>query len=157
MLEDPAQLHLLYELACAFAARIDLDELSAFVVQKCREVLDAEGAAILLFDQERNELYFPYVADVDATAGARVRNLRFPAERGFAGSVLRDGRPLRVDDAATDPRFYGGVDRESGVTTGACRRCCDTATRRRRKCSFAAASRTSLAMQRAHRKATTSP
>jgi len=119
MAEDAARLRLLYELGCAFAARIDLDELSAFIVQKCREVLDAEGAAILLCDRERNELYFPYVADVDAGAGARVRSLRFPADRGIAGAVLRDGRPLRIDDAANDPRFYGGVDRESGVTTRA--------------------------------------
>ena len=119
MTADAARLRLLYELGCAFAARIDLDELSAFVVQKCREVLDAEGAAILLCDRERNELYFPYVADVDATAGARVRNLRFPADRGIAGVVLRDGQPLRIDDAANDPRFYRGVDRESGVTTRA--------------------------------------
>lgn len=112
-------MRLLYDLGCAFAARIDLDELSAFVVRQCREVLDAEGAAILLCDRERNELYFPYVADVDTRAGARVRTLRFPADRGIAGAVLRDGKPLRIDDAATDPRFYRGVDRESGVTTRA--------------------------------------
>lgn len=119
MTEDSARLRLLYELGCAFAARIDLDELNAFVVQKCREVLDAEGAAILLLDPERDELYFPYVADVDAEAAARLLSLRFPAQRGIAGAVLRSGRPVRVDDVATDPRFYGGVDRHTGITTRA--------------------------------------
>lgn len=117
--EDSARLRLLYELGCAFAGRIDLDELSAFVVQKCREVLDAEGAAILLFDAERKELYFPYVADVDTEATARLRSLRFPADRGIAGAVLRSGQPLRVDDVATDPRFYRGVDQHTGLTTRA--------------------------------------
>lgn len=117
--DDAARLRLLYDLGCAFAARMQLDELSAFVVQKCREVLDAEGAAILLFDVERDELYFPYVADVDAEAQARLRNLRFPAGRGIAGAVLRSGRPLRVDDVSSDPRFYGIVDQRTGVTTRA--------------------------------------
>jgi hypothetical protein len=56
---DSAQLRLLYELGCAFAAQIDLDALSALVVRKCRDVLDAEGAAILLLDPVRDELYFP--------------------------------------------------------------------------------------------------
>jgi hypothetical protein len=60
-----------------------------------------------------------YVADLDTEAATRVLRLRFPADRGIAGTVLRDGRPLRVDDAAGDPRFYGGIDRESGVTTRA--------------------------------------
>jgi serine phosphatase RsbU (regulator of sigma subunit) len=119
MPDDAARLRLLYELGCAFASRMQLDELSAFVVQKCREVLDAEGAAILLLDAERDELYFPYVADVDAEAQERLLNLRFPAGSGIAGAVLRSGRPLRVDDVSTDPRFYGVVDRHTGLTTRA--------------------------------------
>ena len=118
MAEDAAQLRLLYELGCAFAARIDLDELSALVVQRCREVLEAEGAAILLFDAERDELYFPYV-DAEPGVAARLLSMRFPADRGIAGSVLRSSQSLRIDDVASDPRFFGGVDRHTGVTTRA--------------------------------------
>ena len=114
---DSGRLRLLYELGCAFAARVELDDLVALVVRKCREVLDAEGAAVLLLDAERHELYFPYVADEDPAVAARLRELRFPADQGIAGAVLRDGRPLRVDDVAHDPRFYRGVDRQSGLTT----------------------------------------
>ena len=51
-------LKLLYDLGCAFAARIELDELISFVVVKCREALEAEGASVLLLDRERNEFYF---------------------------------------------------------------------------------------------------
>jgi serine phosphatase RsbU (regulator of sigma subunit) len=119
MPDDATRLRLLYELGCAFAARMQLDELSAFVVRKCREVLDAEGAAILLLDSAHDELYFPYVADVDAEAQARLSNLRFPAGRGIAGAVLRSGRALRVDDVSADPRFFSVVDRQTGLTTRA--------------------------------------
>src|SRR5207253_10049023 len=37
--------------------------------------------------------------------------------RGLAGTVVRTGKPLRVDDAATDSRFYGEIDRSSGLVT----------------------------------------
>ena len=110
---------LLYELGCAFAERKELDELVPLVMAKCREVLDAEGASVLLLDVQRNELYFPYVAQEDAAAAAQLRELRFPADRGIAGAVLQGGRSIRVDDAASDPRFYGGVDRHTRITTRA--------------------------------------
>ena len=41
--EDAARLRLLYDLACAFAARTALDERVPLVVTQCREALDAEG------------------------------------------------------------------------------------------------------------------
>ena len=114
---DTDRARLLHELACAFAARMNLDDLIPFVVAQCRDVLHAEGAAVLLLDAERQELFFPYVENADPTVAARLRDLRFPADRGIAGAVLRTGRAMRVDEVATDPRFYTGVDRESGLTT----------------------------------------
>jgi phosphoserine phosphatase RsbU/P len=117
MNEDAPRLRLLYELGCAFAAQVDLDELSAVVIAKCREVLRAEGAAILLLDSERNELYFPYVADEDPEVSNRLRQLRFAATHGVAGAVLQSGHPLQVDDVSADARFYDGVDRRTGLTT----------------------------------------
>jgi len=115
--DDAERLRLLYELGCAFAARVDLHELSAEVVARCREVLHAEAASILLLDAPRQELYFPYVADEDPAVATRLLSLRFPADRGIAGAVLRSGRSVRVDDVANDPRFYGDVDRRTGLIT----------------------------------------
>jgi sigma-B regulation protein RsbU (phosphoserine phosphatase) len=117
VLEDRLQLRLLYELGNAFAARVELDELVGLVLVKCCEVLDAEAASVLLLDAARNELYFPYLADENPEVAARLRSLRFPADRGIAGAVLRTGQALRVDDVASDPRFYTGADRHSGLTT----------------------------------------
>jgi histidine kinase len=111
------RLRLLYELGCAFAARIELADLLAFVLAKCREVLDAEGASVLLLDPASGELYFPYVAEADPAIAARLRTLRFPADQGIAGAVLRSGRSQCIDNAAADTRFYGGVDRDTGMTT----------------------------------------
>ena len=117
MFDDSARLRLLHELGRAFAARTDLDELCGVVTRECAGVLRAEGASILLLDPETNELYFPYVANADADAAARLRRLRFPADHGIAGHTLTHGQAVRVDDTTTDLRFYGGIDHASGVMT----------------------------------------
>ncbi len=107
----------LYDLGCAFAARLEMDQLIPFVVAKCREVLDAEGASVLLLDQERNELYFPYISEENPEVAERLARLRFSAELGIAASALKTCATLRIEDAQTDPRFYHGIDLLSGLTT----------------------------------------
>ena len=117
--EETARFRLLYDLGCAFAARIELDELIPLVVAKCCEVFDAESAAVLLLDTERKELYFPYVAGTAHDVASQLGSVRFPADQGIVGEVLRTGRALRVDDAQTDPRFYPDIDRSTKLTTRA--------------------------------------
>src|SRR5436309_1198546 len=110
---------LAFELGRAFAQFLDLDGLLAFAVTKCREVLNAAGVAVLFVDRETNQLYFPYVAEEDPVVAARVRRARLPIDQGIAGAVLSSGRSLRVDDSATDSRFYRGVDQMTGLDTRA--------------------------------------
>ena len=113
-----ARFRLIYDLANAFASRLEIDDLIPFVLAECREILSAGGVSILLFDAERDELYFPYVAEQDAEVGQRLMNLRFPASRGIAGAVLKTGRAEKVDDVRSDPRFYSEADRRSRMPTG---------------------------------------
>src|SRR5262249_10930878 len=91
---DIAWLRKVYELGNAFAERLDLDDLIPFVLAKCRELLNAEGIAVLFIDPERNELYFPYVSQDDPEVARRLTGLRFPAERGQSGAA---GRPLGAE------------------------------------------------------------
>jgi Nif-specific regulatory protein len=116
-LDDAARLRLLYELGNAFAARLDLNDLLPLVVEKCRDVIEAEGAAVLFHDRDTDELYFPYAASDDPDVTARLLRARFPSDRGVAGAVITTGRSMRVDDVALDPRFYPGVDQKTGFTT----------------------------------------
>jgi Nif-specific regulatory protein len=115
--DEPSRFSLLYDLGCTFAARLELDELVPLVIQKCREVLDAEGAAVILLDDTTHELFFPYVAEEDREVADRLVRLRFPAHLGIAGAVLQSAEPVRVDDVSSDPRFYPEIDRLSGLTT----------------------------------------
>ena len=117
-LVDERRLRLLYELGCAFAERTELDELIPLVVAKCREVLRAHGAAVLLLDARTDELYFPYVAQERPSVAAELLRTRFPAHLGVAGAVLQSGRASRVDDASSAPQFYGQIDRRTNSRTG---------------------------------------
>ncbi|HEY2774994.1 MAG TPA: GAF domain-containing SpoIIE family protein phosphatase [Candidatus Binatia bacterium] len=113
----PERLRLLYDLGCAFAGQARLDDLVELVLEKCREVLGAEAASILLHDRERGELYFPYVAERTAETEEDLHRFRFPADRGIAGAVLAGSLAVKIDDTASDARFYRGVDRHTGRVT----------------------------------------
>ena len=114
---DADRLHLLYDLACAFATRLNLDELITLVVDQCQEVFEAEGASVLLHDQGTDELYFPFVVSRDPEIAERLAKLRFPADQGIAGTVLRTGEAVRVDDGENDERVFRGADEQTGATT----------------------------------------
>jgi signal transduction histidine kinase len=115
--ETPHPLSLLYEVSRSFSERIDLGELIPFVIDKTRELLCAESSAVLLLDEERQELYFPFAADVAPDVAQRLNQVRFPADQGIAGWVVRHGIPQLVPDVTKDARWYPGVDRETGAHT----------------------------------------
>jgi hypothetical protein len=115
----PASRRLAYELGHLLGQPRDLEELLSLGTARCRELLDAEGVAVLLLDRARNELYFPYVAEEKPFVAARLRQARFPADRGFAGAALVGCALLRCDDVSRDPRFFPGVDELTGRTTRA--------------------------------------
>jgi Nif-specific regulatory protein len=108
---------LLLELSRAFSARIELDELLPLVLEHTKDVLDGEGCSIMLLDPKAEELYFPVTSDASPDLEERLRHIRFPADRGVSGSVLRSGRAELVSDVAADARFYPAVDEEMGVHT----------------------------------------
>ncbi len=108
---------LLYDLGCAFSSHIEIEELFPFVVNKCCEVFEAGGASILLLDEEAQELFFPYVAETDAEVSSSLRELRIPADKGIAGSVIQTGRGVRVDNVKDSSKFLSDVDETTGFET----------------------------------------
>ena len=112
-MDEEVRFRLLYDLGCAFAARIEIDQLIPLVVTKCREALDAEGASVLLLDDERKELYFPYISEEDPEVAQRLARLRFSAELGIAAAAL-EGRQSargqrRAERSSPVPGYRQGV------------------------------------------------
>lgn len=111
------RLELLYDLGCRFAECIELDELIEVVVERCRETLGAEGASVLLLDEEAGELYFPYVSSERPEVAGELARMRLPADQGIAGMVMSGGEAMHVADASTDERIFREVDERTGRTT----------------------------------------
>ena len=70
------QFSLLLELSRAFSALIELEELLPTVIAKTQEVLQAESCALLLMDEERQELFFPVTSDVSPETAERLKTIR---------------------------------------------------------------------------------
>jgi len=95
----------------------NLDAVLAFITGEVRELLDVEGASVILLDDARKEFYFRRSAFDDTETGRRMSEVRFPADKGVAGEVLRTGRPMIVNDTAASPFFYAAVDEKAAFRT----------------------------------------
>ncbi len=112
-----ARLELLCELNRRLATFGSLDELLTHATSRTRELFDAEGCALLLVDHATREFRFPVSSQRATNAAARLGEIRFPIQQGVAGWVLANGKAVAIDDVQHDPRFYAGVDRDTGTTT----------------------------------------
>jgi phosphoserine phosphatase len=87
----------------------ELDTLLAAISESARAVLGCERVSVFLHDPHADELY--------VRLGTDIRGVRFPADRGIAGSAFKSGDVITVPDAYADPRFNPAVDRETGYVT----------------------------------------
>ncbi len=95
----------------------DLEELLDYVSSEVKNLLDAEGALVILTDEERRELFFRGAAYDDSDTQQRIKEISFPAKKSIAGKVIRTGKPVIVEDTSKDPDFYSGVDKKLGYRT----------------------------------------
>ena len=95
----------------------NLEELLDFVAEEVKGIMDVEGAFVILLDKEKNEFFFFAVSYDDQHTKYRAKEVRFPADRGISGRVLKTGKEAIVNDTSKDPDFHPFVDRELGLTT----------------------------------------
>lgn len=76
--------------------------------------LQAERATVFLLLADENELEF---WALDHLCRNSLRSQRMPASAGIVGTVIRTRKAEIVDDAQNDPRFYKGIDQETGFVT----------------------------------------
>jgi PAS domain S-box-containing protein len=88
----------------------ELEGLLDYVSGEVKRLLGVESALVILLDQERKEFLFKGAAYEDTTRESRIKEVRFPADKGVAGKVLRTGKPVIVPDTSKDPDFYPFVD-----------------------------------------------
>jgi Nif-specific regulatory protein len=88
----------------------DLSALLDLIAREATKLLDCERASIFLLDRERDELWSKVALGSDEI-------LRFKASSGIAGAAITGGRIVNVLDAYSDPRFFAGIDSQTGYRT----------------------------------------
>jgi Nif-specific regulatory protein len=111
------ELQALYELAQALYAINDLDRLLQLAVERAMALLEVESLAVILLDTEAQELYFKVADHRRSGVKQRLREVRFFAHQGIAGWVVQRGIFALVPDVSQDPRWYPGVDVQTGMQT----------------------------------------
>jgi adenylate cyclase len=101
----------LLELTESVSLDLHLDGLLARIVEASAELLDAERATLFVHDPATSELWSRM------TGGAKIEEIRIPADLGIAGSAFTSAQVLNIPDAYADPRFNQQIDARTGYRT----------------------------------------
>lgn len=110
-LEEVAFLH---RTGQALAASLEMEDVLRSLLESVREHFRVEAASVALVDEATGELVFRVAA---GAAADQVAGIRLKPGQGIAGWVAQTGLPIIVPSVETDPRWYSGVDRETGFRT----------------------------------------
>ena len=94
------------------AQRLDL--LLPTIMDTARDLLETEGASLLLYDAETDELIFDVAR---GKGGSLLASKRIPPGQGIAGECARTRQPIVVHDAATDARVLRSIGEEIDFVT----------------------------------------
>ena len=100
------QLHRLVELSVTLNSTLDLDALLQLITSTATELLECEGASILLYDEKNPRLYFAAATGSDP---AQLAEIPVPIENSLAGTIFRTNQHIILNDVKQDPRHYSLV------------------------------------------------
>jgi len=105
-------LELLSEMGQDFVSTRDLAASLRRAVQHISDYVGAEGGALFMLEDEGQTL------KCHASVGpTEITGLTLPSNQGIVGRSVQDNAPEIIRDAQNDPRFYKGVDEQTGFTT----------------------------------------
>lgn len=107
----------LYRVAKALPQYQSLDERLEFIIKEVKDIIGLTGASVILLDEKKNEFFFREAVYEDGETDKRIKEIRFPADKGVAGYVYKTGKPLIVPDYPKSPYYFGQVDEQSGYKT----------------------------------------
>ena len=99
--EQLAQLTSLLEVSQLLTSSLEIDELLRLILAAVSRLMEADSSSLLLVDATTNDLV--YRVPVGA-ADDRLREVRLKAGEGVAGWVVKERRPVLLNQAEQDPR-----------------------------------------------------
>jgi len=100
-------LAVLSEISQEINASLNLDQVLASAAQQIRKLIDYEIFAVLLPEENTNNLYIRFAIGHRAEV---VENWRIPVGEGIIGAAAALGQPIRVGDVSKDRRYLPAVD-----------------------------------------------
>ena len=91
----------LNDLARDLASTLELSALLNRIVLAASELLDAQAASIMLYDEKEAQLRFETTTNLDDPL---VHGVVVPVENSIAGWIVTNRQPIIISDAQQDPR-----------------------------------------------------
>lgn len=101
----------LVKIGRSITAVTDINVLLKVIAEETKIAIQADRCTVFMYDKEKNELWSKVALGMDS------QEIRFPADRGLAGYVVKTGEPLNIPDAYNDSRFNPDIDKETGYRT----------------------------------------
>ena len=101
----------LVKIGRSITAVTDIDVLLKVIAEETKIAIQADRCTVFMLDKDKNELWSK------VALGLGSQEIRFPADKGLAGYVVKTGEPLNIPDAYNDPRFNSDIDKETGYKT----------------------------------------
>jgi adenylate cyclase len=111
LIAEVRRLRLLAAVADTVTQALSLDRQLPQLIDLIIEALDAERAALFLYDRDAGELFSRVLLGDD------VSEIRMPATAGIAGAVFCAGIAEIIPDVYQDSRFNPEIDRRTGYRT----------------------------------------
>jgi PAS domain S-box-containing protein len=107
----------LFRIARALHQFRGLDKRLEIITKEVQDLLDVEGAMVILLDEEKKEFFFREASFDDHETGNMFKGIRYPLDKGIAGLVYRTGKPQIIEDAYDNPHFFKQVDEKARYRT----------------------------------------
>ncbi|MCG8565128.1 MAG: GAF domain-containing protein [Desulfobacterales bacterium] len=91
-----------------------LKRLSRYVGNEIKEMLDVEGANIILLNESGDEFYFLSAAHDDPGTRERIQKSRFPVGELVAGQVVKTGEPVIMSSLPQDQELHRNRNEKIG-------------------------------------------
>jgi signal transduction histidine kinase len=109
------RLRILVDAGIALSSELSLDALLQRIVETAAELTGARYAALGVIDRSGHGLERFLTTGIDQQTRAAIGEL--PKGRGVLGVLIREAKPLRLDDLSRDPRSVGFPPNHPTMTT----------------------------------------
>jgi phosphoserine phosphatase RsbU/P len=111
-------LKILTEVSPVISSTLDLKELMTIVMEKAKDIMEAEACSILLYNKDTKKLEFEIaISEKKSASDILKEKIILDIGQGIAGWVAQNRELLFIKDVKKDKRFYHEADKKTGFTT----------------------------------------